>query len=489
MFDKNGACVRWCRVWAVVLSGLFVVMAAGAARGEVNIKKLKIDLRKTQQTFHGWGASMAWWAVEAGAWDDAKLDRLVYLITDVDEGLGLTIFRYNIGGGDQPGHNHMRRHGDVPGFKASEQAEYDWGQDAAQRRVLLRLNEQIEQPIFEAFSNSPPWWMTISGCASGGEENKDNLKPEMEGAFADYLTEVVRAYDQKWGIRFKTLAPFNEPLAGWWKENGNQEGCNVSVAQQIRVLRECAKQKRLKGMGWLDLSACDSNSITNGLKAVRGYQKEGVLGLIAQINTHTYFGHEDREEMKVFAKQVGKRLWQSESGPLNTNGLSHWERTMLMAERIVGDINVMEPETWLTWQILGSTDWGYFKQVKHEEGVRPGARLHTTEPNANFYMMRQFTRFVRPGDVVVRSGEPEEVLIVRTKKGDRVAVVLVNKSREEKVYDLDFGRLGGLYGDAEAWVTSENKQYVKRKLVNVKEMVSVPTSPMSVTTVVLRRKK
>ena len=43
---------------------------------------------------------------------------------------------------------------------------WDWEQDANQRWVLLQARERGAS-VFEAFSNSPPYWMTYSGRASG----------------------------------------------------------------------------------------------------------------------------------------------------------------------------------------------------------------------------------------------------------------------------------------------------------------------------------
>jgi O-glycosyl hydrolase len=69
--------------------------------------------------------------------------------------------------------------------------------------------------ILEAFSNSPPYWMTASGCASGnGEAN--NLPTDRVTDFADYLSDVVLHFRDEWGITFRTLEPMNEPNATWW---------------------------------------------------------------------------------------------------------------------------------------------------------------------------------------------------------------------------------------------------------------------------------
>src|SRR4051794_19524006 len=159
------------------------VCVAAAASDANNVTELTIDFREQGPPFRGWGTSLAWWAHGAGDWPDETLDRIVKLVTDPRDGLGLNVFRYNIGGGDDPSHHHMRRWGDVPGFKPSDDAPYDWNADAAQRRVLLKLIKASSDPaIVEAFSNSPPWWMTISRCCAGAAGGGPNLAEKDESA-------------------------------------------------------------------------------------------------------------------------------------------------------------------------------------------------------------------------------------------------------------------------------------------------------------------
>ena len=157
-------------VRAVLFSGVAVAAFTGSALAQT---KVVVDPGKRYQVFEGWGSSLCWWAVKAGAWSEENRAKLIGAIADPDTGLGYTIFRYNIGGGDQPGHNHLDK-GDgganVPGYKPTEKGDYDWTADPYQRTIALELAKRVKDPIFEAFSNSPPWWMTKSGCVSGSDE-------------------------------------------------------------------------------------------------------------------------------------------------------------------------------------------------------------------------------------------------------------------------------------------------------------------------------
>mgnify|MGYP001015667253 FL=1 len=79
---------------------------------------ITIDPDATYQTIEGWGASICWWGNQIGRWSPDNRNRLIEKIVSPTDGLGYNIFRYNIGGGDNPGHNHMRDYADIQGYQA-----------------------------------------------------------------------------------------------------------------------------------------------------------------------------------------------------------------------------------------------------------------------------------------------------------------------------------------------------------------------------------
>ena len=134
---------------------------------------------------------------------------------DKEKGLGMTIGRYNIGGGDDPSHDHITRSDSkIPGYAVNptkittkEEGEqfdqydltagyawnYDWNADKNQLNVLMKAAKKAgENFLGEAFSNSPPYFMTNSGCSSGGVNSAENLRSDCHVAFAKYLTDVTK---------------------------------------------------------------------------------------------------------------------------------------------------------------------------------------------------------------------------------------------------------------------------------------------------------
>lgn len=98
--------------------------------GQNGPAEITIDPNQTYQTIEGWGSSLCWWATQVGAWDEAKVDSIVDLITSPEK-LNMNIFRYNIGGGDDPSHlgGHMvkgkGKRAEMEGFKNSVDAPYN----------------------------------------------------------------------------------------------------------------------------------------------------------------------------------------------------------------------------------------------------------------------------------------------------------------------------------------------------------------------------
>jgi len=221
----------------------------------VAAQSVLIDPAIRYQKVVGWGGSLCWWANIMGGYSDNDVLKICDWVTD-PQGLNMNIFRFNIGGGDAPDHHHMRGDGgDMPGYKLSATDSYDWSRDGNQRRIVQQLiQSRIRQTglndiSFEAFSNSPPYWMTRSGCSAGSiEGNVTNLKSDMFDDFADYLTEVVKYYHDSLGITFQTIEPFNEPYSNWWKANGGQEGCHFGQADQEKMIRELYGKMQSRGM-------------------------------------------------------------------------------------------------------------------------------------------------------------------------------------------------------------------------------------------------
>ena len=98
---------------------------------------------------------------------------------------------------------------------------------------------------------------------------------------------------------------------------------------------------------------------------------------MSQINAHSYSGSR-RAELRSLATSKAKRLWQSESGPLNATLADDTEAALFMAGRIITDLRDMQPEAWVDWQIGDpEPQLGELRAQRHAPDVHvPEALLH-----------------------------------------------------------------------------------------------------------------
>ena len=392
-----------------------------------------IDISTTYQRHEGWGVSLCWWANMCGKWDDDKVDELVDWLVSPD-GLNYNIFRYNIGGGDDPLNRHCDPHhmgrgkglrAEMEGFKDSTRGEYIWTRDEAQRRIMLKIKKKRPDAIFEAFSNSCPYYMTYSGCVGGNDDpNKDNLRPEYYEEFAHYLVDVCKHYKEVYGIEFKTLDPFNEPMTDYWNRNGSQEGCHFDYASQVAFLKVLHPILKASGLQTV-ISASDETEVAKSVVGFHTYQEAGVLPLVEQWNVHTYKADNDsREAIGKAARSNGKRLWMSEVGA----GGQGIDGNLRLAQTLFDDERYIQPDAWIDWQYAAERDdqWCMidcdfakqtYRKVKH------------------YSVRQQVTRFIKVGYTFVDTSLPNTLAAMSPDKRQLV-LVTVNNNIEEEAYSI-----------------------------------------------------
>lgn len=436
---------------------------------------VKVNPGVRYQTFEGWGTSLCWWANRLGRWSTDKRNKFLDLITNPTTGLGYNVFRFNIGGGENPAHTHMTQGRDMPGFQPS-QGSWDWDADAAQTSVLAQLITTGQAVIVEAFSNSPPYWMTKSGCASGSSDGANNLKDDAYDAFAGYLTDVVKHYRDELGITFRTLEPMNEPNANWWKSNGSQEGCHFSASNQQQIIKAVGAQLKSKGLSETELSASDENSMDDAYGIMSGYDAT-TLGYLAQMNVHSYAGTR-RKELKALATSKGKRLWQSESGPLSVELASNTDSALFMAGRIITDLRELQPAAWIDWQVVDtSTNWTSFSINDAQQ---------TGTPVKRFYMHANFSRYIRPGAVFVEVDDANMVAALAADGSSLTLVVRNGDTAKAASYTFDLTALASVGSNVEVYRTSASEDLVHLSPIAVQNWAFTATIPAySVSTYVL----
>ncbi len=423
-----------------------------------------------QGKFEGFGTSLCWWANRIG-YNEVLTQEAAELFFDEEKGLGMNIARFNIGGGDDPTHDHITRTDSMmPGYlvlnEATGEYEYDWTADENQRNVLLAINEVCDDLIAEAFSNSPPYFMTVSGCSSGNESaSEDNLKEESYGEFADYMAEVMLHYKTDWGITFQSVDPMNEPDTKYWSAYSNkQEGCHFSSGEsQSYILEEMARALSEKGLTDVVLSASDETSIDT---AITSFQKlsDAAKGVIGRIDAHSY-GGAMRGQLQSLAVRNDKNLWMSEvdGGDVAGENAGEMGAALWLADRIIDDMNGMMPSAWILWQAidshissegyLGRTDTGMVNTSVGYWGL--AVANHDTNEiilTKKYYAFGQFSRYIRPGYTIIASDE--DSLAAYSEEEKKLVIVAINKTAAEKGVTFDLGAFSAIGDSAQVIRTS-----------------------------------
>ncbi|KOX24415.1 ricin-type beta-trefoil lectin domain protein [Saccharothrix sp. NRRL B-16348] len=470
-----------------------------------------------QPAFEGWGTSLVWFANATGGYPDAIRNRLANLLYG-DDGLRLNIARYNIGGGNAPDvrDDYMKAGATMEGFwrapEGTTREDVDWwnpddpehwdlSADANQRWWIDRIKNEVTH--WEAFSNSPPWFQTVSGYVSGGfDASADQIRADRVDDFATYLVRVSEHVERTHGIRFDTIDPLNEPNTPYWgtqlgpdgqPTGGRQEGAHAGPALQQSVVLALRKAMDASALD-ARLSAMDETSPTIFRTNWNAYGAEGKAA-VDQLNVHTY-GTGHRTSARDIAKGADKPLWMSEvDGTWGTGqSFTSMEPGLGIAERIVNDMRELEPSAWLLWQAIedynpqaaAGKNWGAI-QVPFD---CPSDATPVTCPirtNTKFNTIRNFTHFVRPGDHVVKVNDTASLAAVSA-DGTSATVVHVNNTTEPRDVTLDLSRFGTVHANASVTpvVSDVNGGLVRGKAVRVADRSATLTVPAkSVTTFVV----
>ncbi len=430
------AIIQFCFMWCISLTGRHQIL---------------IDRTEKYQTFEEFGTSSCWWAQTI---DDEKMaDEIAKKLYDKEEGLGLKIFRYNIGGGeaDNPDCRIWDTSRRTESFyvlnEETGEYEYDFTRDKNARHMLdLAVKYGAEKVIL--FCNSPHFSMTKSGHASGGlTEYSSNLPKENYQAFVDYVLTIADWF-VKQGYPIYAISPINEPQWSWGGDWVGQEGCHYEIDETIEVLELFATEMQKRNSPY-KLSGPESGEMTWGhyQYVERFFGSEVLNNFCDSFAGHSYWMDTKSEEKE----QVGKKI--REAYPDKKYEMSEWcelpltidsrciDSGLHMAQVIVDDLTKMNAVSWQSWTAVNGD--GLLDRVDGE--------LVTYN---RYYAFKHFTSFIETGMTRVRIFDnfEEETKLKTTAftNDDTTIVVIVNPEENSETIDLC-----GLLGDAEIYLTDE----------------------------------
>lgn len=475
----------------ILLAVVISLFATGYSQSTIKVEKKNL-ITTNNGYWEGWGTSLCWWANRIG-YNPTLTKKSAYLFFDSKKGLGLNIMRYNIGGGDDPTHNHITRtDSDVPGWQyynaETGEYEYDYDADFRQLNVLKAASKAAGQDAYiEVFSNSPPYFMTVSGCSTGNfKSDEDNIRADAYDDFAEYLAHVTHYMMKKLKLDVKSISPMNEPNTNYWPAfNYKQEGCHIDAGEsQSKLLVETKKALTRYGIDNIILTASDETNPGKQIEEIKLMTPQA-RAAINRISAHTY-GVNGIRELGQLAKEENINLWMSEVDGNGTAGTNAGEMSaaLWLANKIINDITAMEPSAWVLWQVIDThvSKDGYKGRVDKGPLQTMGGYWGTAYANHDtdeviltqkYYAFGQFTRYIRPGSslIICNNGLNRgcNAMAAIDSKGKQITVVCTNTTANNQNMNIDLSdfhsgkskvthiRTSGSMSDGEQWnIVSSN---------------------------------
>jgi O-glycosyl hydrolase len=250
----------------------------------------------------------------------------------------------------------------------------------------------------------------------------------------------------------------------------------IGAANQQQIIKAVGASLAAKGLIETAVSASDENSLDDAYNILRAYDATS-LGYVAQMNAHSYSGTA-RANLRTLATSSGKRLWQSESGPLNVSVPDETDSALFMAGRIMTDLRDLQPDAWIDWQVADTSgQWATISLNDAQQSFRPLKR---------FYMHAGFSRFIRPGATMLAVSGPDMVAALAP-DGSTLAIVVRNgDTAAGKSFTFDLTAIPMVGTEVAVYRTSRTENLAAQPPIAVQGWsFTLSAAPYSVTTLVI----
>ncbi len=403
------------------------------------IKNITVDINAQHQTIDGFSASDCWATNYIGrGWSESQKSRMAELLfstevtTGQPKGIGLSMWRFNLGGGtsiqgDASGISDKSRRADC--FMMPD-GSLDWTRHEGQQYFLDKAIE-FGCESFTLFSNTPPVNMTKNGKGYSSTGGYANLKPDAYGDFAQYIGDVLTYFKDSKGVEFDYISPVNEPQYNWG--DGNQEGSGWQNAEVAKLTKEINKVlDKNNSTTEILLSEAASYEYLYGVKddanrsdAINAFFNPnsdhyvGELSHVAPIiGGHAYWvdgtGNDlytTRTKVNTAAKAAGLKFHQTEWSMLGDHyndiypghdNSSYTDIALYMSRVIHHDMVYANASSWSYWTAIDVERWNHKNRfllisVNPADGVNGDIELSGThKATKTLWALGNYSLFVRP---------------------------------------------------------------------------------------------
>ncbi len=415
--------------------------------------KICINNKKTFQRFRGIGASGAWWAQVVGGWDHIDEEsgkkvneRIAELLYNPETGIGMSIYRYNLGGGSKNSGSSVFSNKNRMAESFDDKGKYDWTRDKnAVEMMKLCVKEGADKVIL--FSNSPPERLTKNHKSCLDKPFRNNLARKNEKAFSEYLLDCAEHFLME-GIPVKYISPVNEPLWIWTEKNG-QEGCHYTPYGVYSLLKKLSamlsERPALRGV---KISACENGDIRwfNRIYTLAVLGNRKIREMCDGIDVHSYclpipvpFLNNRTGFLKRYRKFLdiffpGETVNVSEWCHMNGGRDCGMNSALVTAKTIFDDITILGASSWQHWIAVSEVDYcdGLIYINEDDKTFCTTKRLYVTG---------NFSKYIPSDAVRVEiSCDDKDIDAVAFRKNGKSVVIIINRTKSEKTITNTFGK-------------------------------------------------
>ncbi len=418
------------------------------------MQKLLFYPDRAMQTMEGFGASGAWWAQVVGGWTQTDPDsglpvyeRVAQLLFDKENGIGITCYRHNLGGGSQNSKSSVfNQTCRMAECHLKNDGSYDWSRDENAVRMLLScVKNGCEEVVL--FCNSPPEKYTINHKSCCSRPGAVNLRRKNFAPFADYCVQVTKHF-LSLGVPVKFFSPVNEPVWVWTKKNG-QEGCHYRPWQVWELMRVCADKFREADLGVL-LSGAENGDIRwfnkTYSRIMLGDKK--IKAMSDGVDVHSYFlplpfkfGKitDMANDRLAFLKRY--RKWLDKHYPHDKVRVSEWthmqggrdygmDSALVQAETMLDDICLLHACAWQNWIAVSNVD--YCDGLLYIDLDKPGFAL-----TKRYFAFGNFSKYIPAGaKYMPAETKNDHIKAAAFEKDGETVLVVMNKSQDAQTLSL-----------------------------------------------------
>lgn len=415
------------------------------------------------QTMSGFGASGDWWVNPVNYFPRGAQRHIADLLF-TGQGLALSQYRYNIGGGgagaDVPtgGESELGYADRAPATFYVAPGIYDWTHDPG-GTTFLRYAAADHVPQIVANVNSAPPAFTSNGLSCGGELNSSGV-----AGYADYLTTVIAHIQDAWHIKISYVSPMNEP--DYTRSDCTQEGMEVPPALRATVVQDLGKDLAAQAPDTKIIADESSDVGSQFIPEVPQWMgTSGTSRYVSALATHTYDFPTDATmaQAAAVAAKYGKPLWATEICCFEYTGATsaptygqQFDPTitggLALAQIMYEDLTSGNASAFDWWVALSAAEGCDLTQPScmttvNTTGWNDGLlnfdpnfavdHNYNVYPTKRFYTLAQFSRFVRPGaQRHTVSGAPSGVQAVAFRNGSQWEVVVINENTAAASFGL-----------------------------------------------------